>query len=907
MTNQPKNPFANFVTTLQVATDQPGAYHYYPIAKIAKDVFNTEITQLPRSLKILFENAVRAGDETSAREIIAWLKNQKNDREIGFRPARVLLQDFTGVPAIADLAAMRDAMRDLGRDPSLINPDIPVDLVIDHSVMVNEFGRADSLSDNMAIEFHENLERYQFLKWGQGSFNNLRIVPPGLGICHQVNIEYLAQVIFAKSESGATGDVMLYPDTLVGTDSHTTMVNGLGVLGFGVGGIEAEAAMLGQPIPLVIPEVIGFKLSGKLPVGATATDLVLMVTQMLRKKNVVNKFVEFYGDGLALLSAETRATLANMAPEYGATVGLFPIDKETIRYLTTTARAPELLARVEGYAKANGLWHDETMADPVFTDSLALDLADVEPALAGPKRPQDRVPLRQVKAASLQLDEENKKLADALADPVATGKTGQDKIEGDLGDKKNTLPDHAVVIAAITSCTNTSNPFVMLAAGLVARRAVALGLKPKPWVKTSLAPGSRVVRDYLQNAGLSVALDQLGFNIVGFGCTTCIGNSGPLKDKDIEEEIKRRDLTVAAVLSGNRNFEGRIHPLVKANWLGSPPLVVAYALLGSTARDITTEPLGQDKNGKDVFLKDIWPTEAEIQKTVDEFVTPAIYQARYANIFAGTDEWQKIKNTSSPDFDWGVNSTYIKQPPFFTLAANASGDIRGAKILAWLGSSITTDHISPAGSIKPESPAGEYLLNHQVTVQHFNSFGSRRGNHEVMVRGTLANIRLKNKLASKTGGFTKYNGKETTIFEAAMDYQKHQQPLIIIAGREYGTGSSRDWAAKGVRLLGVQAVVAVSFERIHRSNLIGMGVVPLEFVNEDDYNNLQLNGSENFEIVGLADLTPQKIVSLVISGHEKKIEIKVKARIDNDTELQYFKKGGVLPFMLQQMAGQVAA
>ena len=883
MATQKKNPFAAFLTNIQLPTATgTDDCNYYPIERVAKDFFKSDITTLPRSLKILFENAVRAGDQTSAQEIITWLVKRKNDREISFRPARVLLQDFTGVPAIADLAAMRDAMKNLGRDPNLINPDIPVDLVIDHSVTVNSSGAGDSLANNMATEFDENLERYEFLKWGQGSFNNLRIVPPGLGICHQINIEYLTQVVFAKGNT-------IYPDTLVGTDSHTTMANGLGVLGFGVGGIEAEAAMLGQPIPLVLPEVIGFRLSGQLPVGTTATDLVLMVTQMLRKKNVVNKFVEFFGDGLAHLSLETRATLANMAPEYGATIGLFPIDKETIRYLTTTNRPPALLARVEIYAKANGLWHDATMTDPIFTDTLTLDLKNVEPALAGPKRPQDLVPLSQVKAASLKLDEENKK-------PIAMG-------GAPTSDQNATLPNHAVVIAAITSCTNTSNPFVMVAAGLLAKKAVAMGMAPKPWVKTSLAPGSRVVRDYLHNAGLLSPLDHLGFNIVGFGCTTCIGNSGPLKNKAIEEEIKNRDLTVAAVLSGNRNFEGRIHPLVKANWLASPPLVVAYALLGSTARDITREALGQDKQGKDIYLGDIWPSEGEIQKIIDEFVTPKIYQARYENIFVGTDEWQKIKSASSPSFQWGAASTYIKQPPFFNLpAAKASDDIHGAKVLAWLGSSITTDHISPAGSIKPESPAGEYLRQHQVTAQHFNSFGARRGNHEVMMRGTLANIRLKNNLASKTGGFTKYNGKETTIFEAAMDYQQNQQPLIIIAGREYGTGSSRDWAAKGVRLLGVKAVVAVSFERIHRSNLIGMGVLPLEFLKEEDYNNLQLDGSEVIDLVGLRDLAQQTIVTLSISGAAKKTSFMVKARIDNDTELQYFKKGGVLPFMLEQMA-----
>ncbi len=885
MTSFSPHPFKKFIKKLSVGGQE---YDYYPIATIAKEVFNVDGNALPLSLKILFENAVRGGDASSAEEIVKWLANQKNDKEIAFRPARVLLQDFTGVPAIADLAAMRDAVKTKGGKPNLVNPNIPVDLVIDHSVMVNEFGRDDSLEHNMNIEFKENLERYEFLKWGQKAFKNLRIVPPGLGICHQINIEYLAQVIF-------NNDKLLYPDSLVGTDSHTTMVNGLGVVGFGVGGIEAEAAMLGQPIPLVLPEVVGFKLKGKLSVGSTATDLVLMATQMLRKKNVVNKFVEFYGDGLAGLSLETRATIANMAPEYGATIGLFPIDQSTIHYLQTTNRAPHAVERVIAYAKANLLWRDADTPQPLFTSTLELDLQDVEPSLAGPKRPQDRVPLYQVKAVSLQFEEEAKK-------------DSQKNSEKNLATRTTALPPQPVVIAAITSCTNTSNPFVMLAAGLLAKKAVALGLQTQPHVKTSLAPGSRVVMDYLQAAGVLSPLEALGFNIVGFGCTTCIGNSGPLKNKVIEDEIKNDDLTAAAVLSGNRNFEGRIHPLVKANWLASPPLVVAYALLGSMAKDITKDPLGQDKNGKDVFLKDIWPSEDEIQQTVSQFIIPEIYRQRYENIFLGTKEWQAITSTAEADFNWHPNSTYIKQPPFLSLPPRKKlENIMAAKPLALLGDSITTDHISPAGSIKPESPAGDYLLSHQISVPHFNSFGARRGNHEVMVRGTLANIRLRNLLANKTGGFTQYDGQETTIFAAAMNYKQHSKPLIIIAGKEYGTGSSRDWAAKGVKLLGVAAVIAVSFERIHRSNLVGMGVLPLEFIKEADYTSLIERGIKNvendFDILGLENISPQKILTLVVRDKDGVINrIDVKARIDNETELNYFKQGGILPFMLGQIA-----
>ncbi|MGI9461687.1 MAG: aconitate hydratase AcnA [Alphaproteobacteria bacterium] len=864
-----QHPFHQFIQTLSIGQHD---YHYYPIISIAKHIFNADIKQLPLSLKILFENALRHGDASSATEIIAWLKHQTNNKEIAFRPARILLQDFTGVPAIADLAAMRDAMKNLHHDPSVINPTIPVDLVIDHSVMVNEFGKSDSLAHNMAIEFEQNLERYEFLKWGQNSFNNLRIVPPGLGICHQINIEYLAKVIFAK-------DDFLYPDSLVGTDSHTTMVNGLGIIGFGVGGIEAEAAMLGQPIPMVLPEVIGFKLHGQLPIATTATDLVLTATEMLRKKNVVNKFVEFYGEGVKGLSLETRATLANMAPEYGATIGLFPIDQETIRYLRATNRSPEHLSRIKHYAKTNGMWHDATTSNPIFSDELTLDLSSVEPSLAGPKRPQDRVPLHQVKSVSLSLSDNQ---------PHHTPQH---------------LPHHAVVIAAITSCTNTSNPFVMVAAGLLAKKAVHIGLTTKPWVKTSLAPGSRVVMDYLKNADLLKPLETLGFGIVGFGCTTCIGNSGPLKNKTIEDDIKQNDLIVSAVLSGNRNFEGRIHPLVKANWLASPPLVVVYALLGSTAKDPTSDMLGQDKNGKAIFLKDIWPSNHDIQNTIDEFITPAIYKQRYENIFHGTNEWQNIASDNTPAFKWRPASTYIKKPPFFDLPPPKKiTDITACKVLAFLGDSITTDHISPAGSIKPESPAGDYLKQHQVAEKNFNSFGARRGNHEVMMRGTLASIRLKNDLVEKVGGFTLYDNQPTTMFDAAMQYKKTNQPLLIIAGHEYGTGSSRDWAAKGVKLLGVKAVVALSFERIHRSNLIGMGVLPLEFIDEANYKNLSLDGKEYFDILGLDNLSPQKKLTLVLHQNQQTQNIMVKARIDNESELHYFKQGGVLPFMLGQMA-----
>lgn len=874
------------------------SYVYYSLEKAAEKL--GDISRLPFSLKVLLEALLRtqdgvAVDEKDIRAVADWQKDRRSDSEIQWTPARVLMQDFTGVPAVADLAAMRDGIKTLGGKAAQINPLVAVDLVIDHSVMVDEFGNQRAFEKNVELEFERNNERYEFLRWGQNAFKNFRVVPPGTGICHQVNLEYLAQTVWTREEDN--GETIAYPDSLVGTDSHTTMVNGLAVLGWGVGGIEAEAAMLGQPISMLIPEVIGFKLSGTLPEGATATDLVLTVTEMLRKKGVVGKFVEFYGAGLSNLSLADRATIANMAPEYGATCGFFPIDGETIRYLNFTGRDPHRVALVEAYAKLQGMWRYDTTEDPVFTDTLELNLADVVPSLAGPKRPQDRIELPNVARAfekelpSLGVTAENRERTESVAGTSYSIRHGD------------------VVIAAITSCTNTSNPSVMIAAGLVARNAVAKGLKAKPWVKTSLAPGSQVVTDYLEKANLQKDLDALGFNLVGYGCTTCIGNSGPLPDH-ISKAIEAGDLCVASVLSGNRNFEGRVQQQVKANYLASPPLVVAYALAGSVLTDITTAPLGTGSDGKPVYLKDIWPTNAEVQAEMERSLTPEMFRARYSNVFVGPTQWQKLPTAAGETYDWRGNSTYVKQPPFFGDIANSNNliaDIRGAKALALLGDSVTTDHISPAGNIKKDSPAGRYLIEHDVSPIDFNSYGARRGNHEVMMRGTFANIRIKNEMVPGVeGGFTRYLPTDETmaIYDAAMKYEKDGTPLVILAGKEYGTGSSRDWAAKGTKLLGVKAVVAESFERIHRSNLVGMGVLPLQFQDGITRKTLQLTGDETFAITGLnGGITPRMTLQLEITGKDgKKENVPLICRIDTLNEVEYFRSGGILTYVLRHMA-----
>ncbi|MGO4126254.1 aconitate hydratase AcnA [Inquilinus sp. YAF38] len=860
-----------------------------------------DVARLPFSLKVLLENLLRFEDDRSVtvddvKAMAQWLQDRRSDREIAYRPARVLMQDFTGVPAVVDLAAMRQAMVALGGDPQRINPLSAVDLVIDHSVMVDAFGTPNAFQQNVDLEFERNHERYAFLRWGQTAFDNFRVVPPGTGICHQVNLEYLAQTVWVEKDRN-TGNQVAYPDTLVGTDSHTTMVNGLAVLGWGVGGIEAEAAMLGQPVSMLIPEVIGFKFTGKLKEGMTATDLVLTVTQMLRKKGVVGKFVEFYGEGLDHMSLADRATIGNMAPEYGATCGFFPIDAETLRYLEFSGRDPHRVRLVEAYAKAQGMWRDANSPEPVYTDSLSLDLGDVEPSLAGPKRPQDRVALTQAASAFTKL------LADAGTAPAPTKVLGMDH-DLDHGD---------VVIAAITSCTNTSNPSVMVAAGLVARKARERGLTRKPWVKTSLAPGSQVVTEYLNAAGLNVDLDAVGFNTVGYGCTTCIGNSGPLPD-EIAAAVEAGNLNVAAVLSGNRNFEGRISPHVRSNYLASPPLVVAYALLGSMTKDITTEPLGTGSDGQPVYLKDVWPTAREIAETIEQCLTPEMFRSRYANVFEGPQEWRSIETVESETYNWNPGSTYVQYPPFFTgmqKEPEPLTDVRGARLLAVLADSVTTDHISPAGSIKKDSPAGEYLLEHQVRPLDFNSYGARRGNHEVMMRGTFANIRIKNELVPGVeGGFTKHqpSGEMLPIYDASMRYQAEGVPLVIIAGKEYGTGSSRDWAAKGTRLLGVKAVVAESFERIHRSNLVGMGVLPLQFTGGTTRADLKLDGTEQFDILGIAEgLKPrQEMVLTVTRADGSRQDVTLLSRIDTLDELEYFKNGGILQYVLRSMVKAAA-
>ncbi|WP_285421022.1 aconitate hydratase AcnA [Pseudomonas sp. efr-133-TYG-23] len=902
--------------TLKTLEIDSKTYHYFSLPEAAKSL--GDLDKLPMSLKVLLENLLRWEDNKTVtgadlKAIAAWLKERQSDREIQYRPARVLMQDFTGVPAVVDLAAMRAAVAKAGGDPQRINPLSPVDLVIDHSVMVDKFGNADAFEQNVDIEMQRNGERYAFLRWGQSAFDNFSVVPPGTGICHQVNLEYLGRTVWTKDEDGRT---YAFPDTLVGTDSHTTMINGLGVLGWGVGGIEAEAAMLGQPVSMLIPEVIGFKLTGKLKEGITATDLVLTVTQMLRKKGVVGKFVEFYGDGLADLPLADRATIANMAPEYGATCGFFPVDEVTLDYLRLSGRPTETVKLVEAYTKAQGLWRHAGQ-EPVFTDSLALDMGSVEASLAGPKRPQDRVALPNVGQAfsdflDLQFKPTNKeegRLESEGGGGVAVGNADLvGEADYDFDGQTYRLKNGAVVIAAITSCTNTSNPSVMMAAGLVAKKAVEKGLTRKPWVKSSLAPGSKVVTDYYKAAGLTQYLDKLGFDLVGYGCTTCIGNSGPLPEP-IEKAIQKADLTVASVLSGNRNFEGRVHPLVKTNWLASPPLVVAYALAGTVRIDISSEPLGNDQQGNPVYLKDIWPSSQEIADAVAQ-VSTGMFHKEYAEVFAGDEQWQAIEVPQAATYVWQKDSTYIQHPPFFDDIAGplpVIKDVKGANVLALLGDSVTTDHISPAGNIKVDSPAGRYLREQGVEPRDFNSYGSRRGNHEVMMRGTFANIRIRNEmLGGEEGGNTLYipTGEKMAIYDAAMKYQATGTPLVVIAGQEYGTGSSRDWAAKGTNLLGVKAVIAESFERIHRSNLVGMGVLPLQFKLDQNRKALKLTGKEKIDILGLTEveIVPRMNLTLVITredGSSEKVE--VLCRIDTLNEVEYFKSGGILHYVLRQL------
>ena len=879
-------------------------YTYYSLPDAEKNGL-PGISKLPFSMKVLLENLLRFEDGRSVSKadienFVGWLEDKgKAGKEIGFRPARVLMQDFTGVPAVVDLAAMRDGVKALGGDAQKINPLVPVDLVIDHSVIVDEFGSPRAFAKNVELEYERNAERYKFLKWGQGAFDNFRVVPPGTGICHQVNLEYLAQTVWTRNETIDGVEVeVAYPDTLVGTDSHTTMVNGLAVLGWGVGGIEAEAAMLGQPQSMLLPEVIGFKLTGALKEGITATDLVLTVTQMLRKKGVVGKFVEFFGPGLYNLTLADRATIANMGPEYGATCGFFPVDAETLDYLTTTGRKADRIALVEAYSKAQGLFATRETADPVFTDTLELDLSTVQPSMAGPKRPEGRVDLSAVKAGFAAAMETDYKKGGELSRRV--------QVEGEDFD----LGHGDVVIAAITSCTNTSNPSVLMAAGLLARNAVAKGLKVKPWVKTSLAPGSQVVAEYLAKAGLQADLDKLGFNLVGFGCTTCIGNSGPLP-APISKTINEKGLIAGAVISGNRNFEGRVSPDVQANYLASPPLVVAYALAGSVQMDLTTQPLGQGSDGKDVYLKDIWPSNKEIQDFIQQNVTRAIFEAKYADVFKGDAHWQAVDAPKSETYAWDDDSTYVQNPPYFQGMGKkpaAVSDIAGARILGLFGDKITTDHISPAGSIKAASPAGAYLTENGVAVADFNQYGTRRGNHEVMMRGTFANIRIRNHMLGpngREGGYTIHypSKEELPIYDAAMRYQHENVPLVIFAGVEYGNGSSRDWAAKGTNLLGVKAVIAQSFERIHRSNLVGMGVVPFTLAEGTSWASLDLKGDELVTIKGLANVKPRQMMEAEITyadGSMKKVPI--LCRIDTLDEIDYFKNAGILHYVLRGLA-----
>jgi aconitate hydratase A / 2-methylisocitrate dehydratase len=874
------------------------SYEYYSLPEAAKTL--GDIARLPVSLKTLLENVLRFEDGKSftvddAKAIAGWVAAAHSDKEVPFKPARILMQDFTGVPAVVDLAAMRDGITRLGGNPQKVNPLVPVDLVIDHSVQVDVFARPDALTKNVDIEFERNSERYKFLRWGQDAFDNFRVVPPGTGICHQVNLEYLGQTVWT-SRNGP--DTFAYPDTLYGTDSHTTMVNGLGILGWGVGGIEAEAAMLGQPIAMLIPDVIGFRLTGKLPEGATATDLVLTVTNMLRRKGVVGKFVEFFGPGLDDLGLPDRATIGNMAPEYGATCGFFPVDKIALDYLRLTGRDTHRIALVEAYLKAQGMFREAGAPDPVFTDTLELDLASVVPCMAGPKRPQDRVALKDISASF------KSELTKGLGVPANEAGTSV-KVEG----KNYELTHGDVVIAAITSCTNTSNPSVLVAAGLVARKAHAKGLKPKPWVKTSLAPGSQVVTEYLDKSGLTVDLDALGFETVGYGCTTCIGNSGPLDDA-IVDAIEDNRLVGAAVISGNRNFEGRVHANVRANYLASPPLVVAYSLLGKVTEDITTAPLGTGNDGKPVYLRDVWPTNKEIADVVASSLSRDQFLKRYGEVFKGPKQWQAIElEGDTATYRWSDGSTYVRNPPYFegiTMDPAPVGDVTGARILAELGDSITTDHISPAGSIRKVSPAGDYLLERQVGQKDFNSYGARRGNHEIMMRGTFANIRIRNEMLTNVeGGMTKHlpSGEQMPIYDAAMRYRKEGVPLVIFGGKEYGTGSSRDWAAKGTMLLGVKAVIVESFERIHRSNLVGMGVLPLTFKEGTDRKSLGLTGEEIIDVVGLHDIKPRMDLTLVIHRPDGKVDqVPVTCRIDTIDEVAYYQHGGILHYVLRGMA-----
>ena len=891
--------------TISVGQDTSGTRKSLSVGKHSVDYYSIDaatdaglgdFSKLPAALKVVLENMLRFEDGKTVttddiKAFADWAaRGGQNPREIAYRPARVLMQDFTGVPAVVDLAAMRDGLVALGGDPEKINPLNPVDLVIDHSVMIDEFGNPRAFQMNVDREYERNIERYTFLKWGQSAFNNFRVVPPGTGICHQVNLEYLAQTIWTDTDQN--GREVAYPDTLVGTDSHTTMVNGVAVLGWGVGGIEAEAAMLGQPISMLIPEVIGFELTGSMVEGTTGTDLVLKVVEMLREKGVVGKFVEFYGEGLNRLPLADRATIANMAPEYGATCGFFPIDSETLRYLNNTGRDEERVALVEAYAKANGLWRGDDYA-PVYTDTLHLDMGTIVPAISGPKRPQDFVALTDAKSAFAQEMETTFKRPMGKEVPVE----GEDY----------TMESGKVVIASITSCTNTSNPYVMIGAGLVARKAAALGLDRKPWVKTSLAPGSQVVSAYLEAAGLQDDLDKIGFNLVGYGCTTCIGNSGPIQ-KELSEAIAEGDLVATSVLSGNRNFEGRISPDVRANYLASPPLVVAYALAGTLDIDLTTEPLGQDQAGNDVYLKDIWPSSQEIAELVEQTVTREAFQTKYADVFKGDEKWRSVETPDSKTYDWPPTSTYVQNPPYFQGMSHEPGtitNIENASVLALLGDMITTDHISPAGSFKDTTPAGQYLIERQVPAREFNSYGSRRGNHEVMMRGTFANIRIKNEMLDGVeGGYTKGpDGQQTSIFEAAMAYQESGTPLVIFGGEQYGAGSSRDWAAKGTALLGVKAVIAESFERIHRSNLVGMGVIPFEFTGGDTRKTLGLTGDETVSISGLDTIEPLQEVPCSITMSDGSVkDIALKCRIDTAIEIEYIEHGGVLHYVLRNLA-----
>ncbi|MEQ8480238.1 MAG: aconitate hydratase AcnA [Hoeflea sp.] len=887
----------NCRSTLKVGDTE---YVYYSLTEAEKNGL-TGIAALPFSMKVLLENLLRNEDGRTVKKddieaVVSWLTNKgKTEAEIAYRPARVLMQDFTGVPAVVDLAAMRDAMVALGGDAQKINPLVPVDLVIDHSVIVDEFGTATALSRNVELEYERNGERYRFLKWGQQAFKNFRVVPPGTGICHQVNLEYLGQTVWTKEEDG---EVTAFPDTCVGTDSHTTMINGLGVLGWGVGGIEAEAAMLGQPISMLLPEVIGFRLTGSLKEGVTATDLVLTVVQMLRKKGVVSKFVEFYGPGLDSMSLADRATIGNMGPEYGATCGFFPVDSETINYLTMSGRDQERIKLVEAYSKAQGMWREAGSADPVFTDTLDLDLGTVVPSMAGPKRPEGRIALEDIGSGfATALENEYKK-------PGQIDK--RYPVEGEEFD----LGHGDVAIAAITSCTNTSNPSVLIGAGLLARNAIARGLKTKPWVKTSLAPGSQVVAEYLEKSGLQDDLDKLGFNLVGFGCTTCIGNSGPLPGP-VSKTINDKGLIAAGVLSGNRNFEGRVSPDVQANYLASPPLVVAYALAGSVQKDLTSEPIGEDRDGNPVYLKDIWPSSKEIQEFIMKYVTRELYAAKYADVFKGDENWRAVEAPESQTYAWDDNSTYVQNPPYFEgMGKNGAGvsDIVGARVLGLFGDKITTDHISPAGSIKAQSPAGSYLMDHGVGVADFNQYGTRRGNHEVMMRGTFANIRIRNHMLGpngREGGYTIHypSNEEISIYDAAMKYKEEGVPLVIFAGGEYGNGSSRDWAAKGTNLLGVRAVIAQSYERIHRSNLIGMGVIPFVFEDGASWESIGLKGDELVTIEGLSNIQPrEKKVAKVTFADGTVKDVPILCRVDTLDELDYLKNGGILQTVLRDLA-----